>query len=101
MPDLLPMDALVARRKNTVGCQEHRGDFGTYYELQPARSHWDTPARPLAEARVALYAYGASRPDDDFSAELDPDDLRALAALFTAWADACDEERKRVVPRPW
>jgi hypothetical protein len=101
MPDALPMDTLVSERKNEVRCQEYRADFGTFYELQPARSHWDSPARPLAEARVSLYAYGVSRPDDDFSAELDPDDLRALAALFVTWADACDEERKHVVPRPW
>ena len=101
MPETLPMDTLVSDRKNEVHCQEYRGDFGTHYELQPARSHWDSPERPLAEARVWLYAYSVSRPDDDFNAELDPDDLRALAVTFNAWADACDEERKSRVPRPW
>lgn len=102
MADKLPMDALLENRGNEVRCQEYRSDFGTAYELQPARSHWDTKDRPLAEARVSLYAYGIHREgEDDFSAELDPEDLRKLASMFNAWADACDEERKGVVPRPW
>jgi hypothetical protein len=91
----LPMDLAEPKEVRT---QETRGDFGVYWEPMPARSHW-TGTDSLAEARICLYLTGHE--DREFSCEIDPDEARAVAAMLTAWADACEEERKVIVPRPW
>ncbi len=90
----LPMDKAEPRQ---VVTQEYRADFGVYWEPMSARSYWGSTTT-LAEARICLYLTGHNQ---DFSCEIDPDEARAIAAMLTTWADACEAERKEVRPRPW
>lgn len=92
--DKRPMDLAEPKEIRT---QEFRADFGVYWEPMPARSFW-SGTDSLAGARICLYLTGHN---DECSCEIDPDEARAIAAMLTTWADACDEERKQVVPRPW
>jgi hypothetical protein len=91
----LPMDQAEPKQVRT---QEYRGDFGVYWEPQPARSFWLSTAS-LAESRIHLSLTGHE--EREFSCEIDPDEARTLANMLTNWAAACEEERKQIVPRPW